>query len=123
MQKIKYTGLGIASQTANVMAAGTVSNTLTATGSSSQANSYAVTDDVSVFTTAASNSGARLPSTSNAGDVFIIANYDANTMLIYPPTGGKINNGSANASINCTTLKTVMCISIDGTNFLAITSA
>lgn len=123
MQKFKFTGLGVASQLANVLAMGTVANTLTATGSSSQANSFAVADDVSIFTTAAGNSGARLPATSAAGDAFVISNYDTNTMLIYPPTGGKLNAGSANASVNLTTLKSALCISIDGTNFIVILSA
>jgi hypothetical protein len=121
MQKIKYSGLGMATGLANVMAAGTVSNTKTATGSSSQANSFAIVDDVTVFTTAASNSGARLPSTSAAGDVFFIGNLDANTMLIFPPTGGALNNGTVNTgSISLTTHKAAACISIDGTNFLVI---
>lgn len=115
-QALRLMGLGMAAQLArNVV--GTVDNTLTATGSTSQANSYAVTADISIFTTAAANTGARLPLGSNAGDSFWIANYDTNTLLIYPPTGGKINNGSSNASANLTTLKSVLCVSIDGTNY------
>ena len=122
-QKSKFTGLGASSFLANVMAAGTVSNTLSATGSSSQANSYAVADDVSVFTTAASNSGARLPLGSSPGDMFFIGNNDANTMLIYPPTGGALNNGTVNTgSISLTTHKAAVCISIDGTNYMVIVS-
>jgi hypothetical protein len=124
MQKIKYTGLGMATGLANVQAAGTVSNTQTATGSSSQANSFAIVDDVTVFTSAASNSGARLPLGSSAGDVFFIGNNDANTMLIFPPTGGALNNGTVNTgSISLTTHKAAMCISIDGTNYLVIVGA
>ena len=118
MQKIKYSGLGMATGLANVMAAGTVSNTQTATGTSSQANSFAIVDDVTIFTTAASNSGARLPSTSTAGDVFFIANQGSNTMLVYPPSGGKINNGTADASVNLTTKKCGLWVSIDGTNYV-----
>lgn len=129
MQKLKYTGLGMPSFLANVSAAGTVSNTQTATGSTSQANSFAITDDVTIFTTAASGTGARLPLAGspgegpNAGDIFFIANLDGNTLLIYPPTGGVINGGSSNASINLTTKKSGLFICIDGTNYLGITSA
>ena len=123
MQKTKFTGLGASSFLANVMAAGTVSNTLSASGSSSQANSALVLDDVNVYTTAASNSGARLPLGSAAGDVFFIGNQDANTMLIYPPTGGKLNNGSANASVSLPTVKPALCISIDGTSYIVNISA
>lgn len=120
-QKARYTGLGIASQTANVLAGGTVTNTQTATGSSSQANSFAIADDITVFTTAASNSGARLPLASNPGDQFIISNLDANTMLIYPPTGGALNNGTINTgSVSVTTHKSAICTSIDGTNYIVL---
>lgn len=130
MQKARLTGSGIATQAANFMAGGTVSNTQTATGSSSQANSFAIVDDITVFTTAASNSGARLPLLSSTqtggtpGDVFIIANLDGNTMLIYPPTGGWLNNGTVNTgSVSLTTHKCAMCISVDGTNYLVIVGA
>lgn len=119
MQKIKYTGLGTATGLANVLAAGTVSNTQTATGSSSQANSFAIVDDVTIFTTAASNTGARLPLGSSPGDVFFIANQDSNTMLVFPPTGGALNNGTVNTgSVNLTTKKCSIWISIDGTNYV-----
>lgn len=122
-QKARIAGCGIASFAADQMAAGTVSNTLSATGSSSQANSYAIDRDVSVFTTAASNSGARLPLGSTAGDTFYIGNLDSNTMLIYPPVGGQLNNNTVNTSVSVTTKKAAMCISIDGTNYLTIVSA
>ena len=112
------------SMLANVSAAGTVSNTLTATGSSSQSGSYAIIEDVSIFTSAAGNSGARLPLAGSPGegptqgDVFFIANGDVNTMLVYPPTGGNLNVGSTNASYSLTTKKTSIWISVDGTNYI-----
>lgn len=99
---------------------GTVSNTQTASGSSSQANSFAVTNDITIFTVAASNSGARLPSTAGPGDTFTISNYDANTMLIYPPVGGILNGGSANASVSLTTKKSADCLCIDNLNFIVM---
>ena len=95
MRKANMVALGMSTQL--VSAINTLANTVTATGSSSQANSFAIVDDVTIFTTAASNSGARLPSTSLPGDDFTISNLDSNTMLVYPPVGGKINAGSANA--------------------------
>ena len=124
MQKLKYTGLSMPAGLANVSAAGVVSNTLTATGTSSQSGSYAITEDVSIFTSAPANSGARLPLAGSPGegptqgDVFFITNGDANTMLVYPPAGGKLNFGTANASYSLTTLKTSMWICVDGTNYI-----
>lgn len=99
---------------------GTVSNTQTASGSSSQANSFAVVNDITIFTTAASNSGARLPSTAGPGDNFVIANYDSNTMIIYPPVGGILNGGSLNAGVNLTTKKSAECVCIDNLNFIVM---
>lgn len=121
MQKRKMTGLGMAGGLADVQAQGQVQNTQSATGSSSQANSFAIYEDITVFTTAASNSGARLPLGSIAGDSFVIANLDSNTMLIYPPTGGWLNNGTVNTgSISLLTKKVANCISVDGTNYLVM---
>lgn len=117
MQKYKMIGSGMAPALALAQACGQVQNTQSATGSSSQANSFAIYEDVTIFTTAASNSGARLPSGTNPGDAFIISNNDTNTMLVYPPVGGVINNGTLNASVNLTTKKCGMWISIDGTNY------
>lgn len=128
-QVARLTGLGMQGQLAsNVI--GSLSNTQTATGSSSQANSFAIVADITIFTSAASNSGARLPGGTGAvytpapGDSFVIANQDANTMLIFPPTGGALNNGTVNTgSVSLTTHKSALCISIDGTNYIVIVSA
>jgi hypothetical protein len=117
--KANLSGSGIAPATAQNIV-GTVLNTQTATGSSSQANSFAISSDITVFTVAASNSGARLPSTATAGDNFIIANYDSNTMLIYPPVGGILNGGSLNASVSLATKKSAECICIDNLNFIVM---
>jgi len=114
-------GLGTQAQLARNIC-GVPDTGLTATGSSSQANSYAITADVSVFTTAAGNSGARLPAGVNPGDSFVITNGDSNTMLIYPPVGYKVNFGSTNAAASLTTLKSALCISYDGNNYIAIIS-
>lgn len=121
-QTLHLTGLGMAASLAQNVVGG-VSNTQTATGSSSQTNSFAIVSDITIFTTAAGNTGARLPAGSSPGDSFVISNLDSNTMLIYPPTGGVINGGSVNASANLTTKKSVICFSIDGTNYLANFSA
>lgn len=112
-------GVGIAAPAVPYVV-GTVSNTQTASGSSSQANSFAIVNDITIFTVAASNSGARLPSTAGPGDSFTIANYDANTMVIFPPVGGIINGGSLNASVNLTTKKSADCVCIDNLNFIVM---
>ena len=93
---------------------------VTATGSTSQANSYAIRAAVTEITTAASASGVRLPADANPGDSFIICNKGANTCLLYPPSGGTINGGSTNAAINITAALTVMVKTLTPLNFVAI---
>lgn len=122
MRVTNLMGSGASAQLASNMV-GAVSNTQTATGSSSQTNSFAVVSDITIFTVAASNSGARLPSTAGPGDLFTIANYDSNTMLIYPPVGGILNGGSLNASVSLTTKKSADCICIDNLNFIVMAGA
>lgn len=73
--------------------------------------------------TAANNSGVVLPPGTTAtdklqpGDVMVIFNADVNTLLLYPPLGGKINNGSVNASVSIATVTGVEANCIDGLNF------
>lgn len=120
--KAKLTGTGTAPANA-LVTVGTVANSLTAAGSS-QTDAYALgMDDYNVFTTVASSTGARLPSTLSAGDEIQVVNYGANTLSVYPPTGGKINNGSANAAVSITANKSANFVTIDGTNFFAGLSA
>lgn len=73
--------------------------------------------------TAANNSGVILPPGTTAtdklssGDIMVIFNADVNTLLLYPPLGGKINVGTTNASISIATLTGVEANCIDGLNF------
>lgn len=98
---------------------------VTATGSNSQANSYAIQYSNTFVGTAASGSGVRLPTGASPGDSFFIYNGGANTLHIYPPTGGVINGGSANAAYDIATLTAVKgcCISGDGLNFAFVKGA
>lgn len=92
------------------MTVGKVTQGLTGGGTSSQANATAVPSDVCVFTTVALNSGARLPASGptsgQAGDVIIVANFGANPLLVYPATGGNISNAGVNAAVSIPVNKT-----------------
>lgn len=129
MQKARLSGLGVATQLATFMAGGTVTNTLTATGSAST-DALLVTDDINIFTTTASSTGAILPPGNGtvpvlgAGDAIVIANHGANTLKVYPPAGFKLNNGTATTgSLNVATLKTGIFFCIDGSNWTGIVGA
>lgn len=129
-QKLKMTGLGMSPFLADVSAAGSVSNTQTATGSTSQSGSFAITQDVTNFTVVSSNNGCRLPIAGSpgegptAGDFFIIGNSQgSNALLLYPPLAGTLNGLSANTSISIPASKTAMAICLDGTNYIVNLSA
>lgn len=98
---------------------------VTATGSNSQANSYAISMSNTFVGTAAANSGVRLPTGASPGDSFFIYNGGASTMHIYPPVGGAINGGSVDAAYDIATLTAVKgcCISANGLNFAFVKGA
>ncbi len=98
---------------------------VTAAGSNSQANSYAVKASNTFVSTAGANSGVRLPTGSSPGDSYFIYNGGASTMHIYPPVGGAINGGSTDAAYDIATLTAVKgcCISADGLNFAFVKGA
>jgi hypothetical protein len=79
----------------------TIDDNVTATGSTSQANSYAVTKAWTVVTTTAANTGVRLPVAP--GQVFAVHNTGASTLFVYPPVGAAINGGSTNAKVDLVT--------------------
>jgi hypothetical protein len=114
-------GSGTAPQAAQA-AVGFPSNSLTATGNS-QGTALLLPSDFSIFTTVAASTGAILPSNTTPGDWYTVVNHGANALSVYPPTGGKIANGSANAAFSVGANKTAQFQSIDGTNFAASLSA
>ena len=79
------------SMNAAVAAAGTTQATATAIGAG---NSF--------VTTAAASSGVVLPQ-GQPGDEFDVYNGGANAVLVYPPTGAKINSLATNGGITLAT--------------------
>lgn len=72
----------------------------TATGTT-QATGYALTQDVTVFSTVGASSGATCPNVG-AGSI-VIYNGGANSLTVYPPVGGKINSGATNGGVTVAT--------------------
>ena len=89
----------------------------TATGTT-QATAFPISAATTVFGTAPASSGAVLP-TLSAGDEVWVTNYGANTLTVYPPVGGAINNGSANAGVSIAANGTTAfkCVSSNGLNY------
>lgn len=102
---------------------GDVDASVTATGSTSQSGSYGIKASLTQVTTCSSGNGVRLPA-ANPGDEFVIANWSTGqTCLLYPPSGGKINGGSSDASVNIATAKTARAKCIDNLNYAVVVGA
>lgn len=72
----------------------------TATGANSSANSYVLKSPITSFTAGGATTGCRIPGGLDVGDSFLIANYTGAALLLFPETGGKINNAATDASIS-----------------------
>ncbi len=75
--------------------------------------------------TAANNSGVILAPGNGTGDGFgvgdyqVIYNADANTLLLYPPTGGSLNSGTVSTgTVPIPTHTSVTAYSVDGLKFI-----
>jgi hypothetical protein len=122
--KSKMTSLGVPAPTTQTIV-GTVTSSLTAAGAA-QSTALSIFDDINICTTVAASTGVLLRADLSIGDTMIVANYGANSLSVYPPGTGKINNGSASAALALGVNKVGKYIVIDGgtnTNYLAIISA
>lgn len=108
---------------AAVAAVGIPSTGLTATGNS-QGTALLCPSDFCVFGTVASSTGTILPSNLTIGDFYTVVNHGANSLSVYPPTGGKISTGSVNAALALASGKTGYYTAVDASgNFAASISA
>lgn len=95
-----------------------VRNTLTATGSSAS-DALSVGSAVNRFTTVAASTGA-ICQVLQAGDQIVVVNHGANSLTVYPPTGGTINNTT---SIAVAANKSAFITYVTGTLLVAVVTA
>jgi hypothetical protein len=88
-----------------------------------QATATAITSDISAFTTVAASSGAILPTPGNAGEDYVVANWGANALLLYPPVGHKANNGATNAAVSVAAGKTAHAFYCGALQWMVVVSA
>ena len=90
-----------------------------------QSTAYAITTANTVFTTVGAGTGAKLPVTPtvSAKDRLHVANNGANTLAVYPPTGGRLGSATANVPALIAPGKAADFFCIDGTNYSAVLSA
>jgi hypothetical protein len=92
---------------------------LTATGTN-QATAFAlVSRGDHQFTTVTSSTGAVLPS-ARLADSGSVWNGGANTLSVYPPVGGKVNDGSVNAAYSVNAASGVVIFATDSLTWYAV---
>ena len=98
---------------------GDVATAQTAAGTT-QADAFALSADTTMFGTVGAGAGAILRAVPGRQMIY---NGGANACLVYPPVGGTINSGAANASFSVATTKSAQFYSADGVTFVAVLSA
>ena len=84
-----------------------------------QGNATAITKEISVVSTVATDAGVRLP-TAVAGMVLNIVNTSANSLKVYPATGGLINTLATNAAFTQPAGGTLQFISTSATQWYTV---
>ena len=126
MRKNKLTAAGLTPAQSMAIQGVTITG-LTAAGTT-QATAAICPGDTNVFTTVAAGSGCQLGTLSVGdtltilcpGDEYIIANHGANALLVYPPVGGAINNGTVNAAISIAANTSVLFKAITTLNLITL---
>lgn len=102
---------------------GPASVTIAAAGANQGAATECIEGVTNVVTGASGTNGVRLP-VGVAGDIVrVYSSAATNAILVYPPTGGTINAGSANASLSVAARKPAVFECLDGTNWTGLVGA
>lgn len=95
-----FIGYGLNPYLSRLLGLDGVNVALTGAGTT-QADATPITQQLSVFTTVGSGTGALLPP-SGGKPVYAVVNSGANTLSVYPSGTEKINNGTAGAAVSVT---------------------
>lgn len=89
-----------------------------------QVGAAALTGAVNVLTTAAGQTAGVLPANASFGSPILVRVNTATAALIFPPTGGSINGGAANASFSVAQNKPTAFFCLpNGIDYIAVLSA
>ena len=100
---------------------GQVAPTVTAAGTN-QGTAFALQASINYLSTVAASTGVILPSVP-IGDSVDVFNGGANACVVYPPTGGKINQVATNGGVNCPTNTWMVFKKVTSTQWIAMQSA
>lgn len=118
---------GLFKSTAQAVAGPSGGVTTIAAAGSSWATATAITSEAVLVTSAQDGTkGVALPASYEVGDEWLIYSKDdsgTSACILFPPSGGKINNGAADATFSITDGKTVRVKAVASGQFLAVLSA
>ena len=92
---------------------------ITAAGST-QGTATALTKEINVVSTVSSGANGVVLPTAVAGIVLIVNNTSANTLNVYPATGGAVNSGSTNAAYSHVSGASIQYYATSGTRWYTV---
>lgn len=89
-----------------------------------QVGAAALTGAINVVTTSVGQTAVALPGTYPVGSPILVRTNTATAALVFPPVGGSINGGSANASFSVAQNKPTIFYALpNGLDYIAVLSA
>lgn len=107
-QQAKLRGLGLAPAVAGQIVGDQAGGYGLVAAGATQATATNAYSDVNVVTTVAAATGVILPPQREVGDTVEVTNLGANSLSVYPPLGGNIGTGAANAAFAVPVSKTAI---------------
>lgn len=102
---------------------GAVKTAITAAGTT-QATATALSGgDINLVSTATASQGVQLPSAEIQDSVIVYNDGSGATIIVYPPTGGTINQIAANSGMSLANNTCAMFVKVTTTRWLAFLSA
>jgi len=122
-------GSGMPSQQATLLGL-LPSQTIAGAGTAQKTDSAAITaanllpnQGIVLATTASSQTALQIPSTMPLGSEIMLMVTSSTTGLLFPPSGGAINGGSTDASVNIAQNKPTRVMRLTSTVFVALIGA
>jgi len=116
----RVVGGGFSAGQARALAGGV--NAAVSAAGTGQSDATLLKASVSFVSTVAASSGVILPLAED-GDSVTIYNGGANTLTVYPPTGARINNASANSGVSLSVNGCLQLTRVSSTRWIGILSA
>lgn len=98
---------------------GTRQRTIAAAGSA-QADAALIGANITVVTAASGTNGVvlRKAKSGNPYTGMVYSSAATNALLVYPPVGGTINNGTANAALSVAARKPIFFVAVSAVDFI-----